>query len=80
VGVYAFSRPALRRWTGLEEAELERAERLEQLRALAAGMSIGVGLVDRAAGGIDTPEDVVRAEARLRAGVGATTLQPGAGE
>lgn len=80
VGVYAFTQPALRRWTTLPAAELEEVERLEQLRALAAGLSIGVGLVERAEGGIDTPADVERAEARLRAGATATKPEPGAEE
>lgn len=66
VGIYAFTRGALERWTRLPEGELEQLERLEQLRALAAGMRIGVGVVEAAEGGIDTPEDARRAEARLR--------------
>lgn len=65
IGVYAFSRSALRRWVALPASELERAERLEQLRPLAAGLSFGVAVVDGAEGGIDTLEDARRAEARL---------------
>jgi 3-deoxy-manno-octulosonate cytidylyltransferase (CMP-KDO synthetase) len=66
VGVYAFQREALLRWVNLPVSPLEAAERLEQLRPLAAGLTIGVGLVAHAEGGVDTPEDVQRVEARLR--------------
>lgn len=74
VGVYAFARQALERWTHLTVTALEETERLEQLRALEAGLRIGVGLVERAEGGIDTVEDVRRAERRLRAE--GATIQP----
>ena len=66
IGVYAFTPQALRRWVSLPEGELERTERLEQLRALSAGLEIGVAVVATAEGGIDTPEDARRAEERLR--------------
>ncbi|HUG40987.1 MAG TPA: 3-deoxy-manno-octulosonate cytidylyltransferase [Longimicrobiales bacterium] len=66
IGIYAFTPGALRRWVALPEGRLERIERLEQLRPLAAGLGIGVAVVDEAEGGIDTPEDAARAEARLR--------------
>lgn len=65
VGIYAYGRRALERWIGLPASELEEAERLEQLRPLAAGMRIGVGVVGEAEGGVDTPEDAARAEQRL---------------
>lgn len=68
VGVYAFAPAALARWVALPTGMLEEYERLEQLRALAAGLSIGVGLVDRVEGGVDTLEDARRAEVRLLAG------------
>jgi 3-deoxy-manno-octulosonate cytidylyltransferase (CMP-KDO synthetase) len=65
VGLYAFRREALARWTALGPSALERAERLEQLRALEHGMTIGVARLARpVAPGIDTPEDLRRAEAR----------------
>ena len=67
VGIYAYTRPALLKWVELPETTLERIEKLEQLRPLAAGMSIGVGLVDDAAGGIDTPEDLRAAERMIAA-------------
>jgi 3-deoxy-manno-octulosonate cytidylyltransferase (CMP-KDO synthetase) len=51
----------------LPEGQLERFERLEQLRPLAAGLSIGVTVMDGAPGGVDTLEDAERAEMRLLA-------------
>jgi 3-deoxy-manno-octulosonate cytidylyltransferase (CMP-KDO synthetase) len=66
LGIYGYRSEALQRWVGLEEGELERLERLEQLRPLAAGMRIGVALVEDALGGVDTPADAVAAERRLR--------------
>lgn len=56
VGIYGFTAAALRRFAGLGPAPLELCERLEQLRALAAGMSIRVALVREAPPGIDTRE------------------------
>lgn len=67
IGVYAYTRAALGRWVAAPASELERLERLEQLRALDAGLTIGVELVNETGGGgIDTPSDVERAEQRLR--------------
>jgi 3-deoxy-manno-octulosonate cytidylyltransferase (CMP-KDO synthetase) len=64
VGVYAYTREALVQWVALEPHPLERVERLEQLRPLAAGMRMGVALVDTPPpGGIDTEEDLARANA-----------------
>jgi 3-deoxy-manno-octulosonate cytidylyltransferase (CMP-KDO synthetase) len=65
VGVYAYGRSALDRWVALPPSPLEEVERLEQLRPLAAGMTIGVGLVGAAETGVDTPADLERAERRL---------------
>jgi 3-deoxy-manno-octulosonate cytidylyltransferase (CMP-KDO synthetase) len=65
VGLYAYSAEALQRWVALPEHPLERAEWLEQLRPLAAGMAIGVAVGPPAEGGIDTPADAARAEALL---------------
>lgn len=74
LGVYAFKRQALDRWTRLEPTSLERAERLEQLRALQHGFTIGVALLDQPApSGIDTPEDLRQAERHWRTTQGATT-------
>ncbi len=62
IGVYAYTRDALMQWTRLAVSPLEQVERLEQLRPLAAGMRIGVALVDEPARpGIDTEDDLERA-------------------
>jgi 3-deoxy-D-manno-octulosonate cytidylyltransferase len=66
VGLYAYTRDALLEWVSLPEGDLERIERLEQLRPLAAGMRIGVALVPPGEGGVDTPADAARAELQLR--------------
>jgi len=71
VGIYSYRRAALLRWVTLPEAPLERAERLEQLRPLAAGLRIGVALGAPAEGGVDTPADAERA-ARILASYTAT--------
>ncbi len=65
IGLYAFRRGALARFIALPEAVLERRERLEQLRALEAGMRMEVALVDTVPDGVDTPADLERARARL---------------
>jgi 3-deoxy-manno-octulosonate cytidylyltransferase (CMP-KDO synthetase) len=68
VGIYAFRREALQRWRTLPASGLERAERLEQLRALAGGLHVGVALLPAPTEpGIDTPDDLRRAEARWTA-------------
>jgi 3-deoxy-manno-octulosonate cytidylyltransferase (CMP-KDO synthetase) len=60
IGVYAYTREALARWVALPRHPLERIERLEQLRPLAAGMMMGVASIDgRAPRGIDTEDDLV---------------------
>jgi 3-deoxy-manno-octulosonate cytidylyltransferase (CMP-KDO synthetase) len=62
VGVYAYTPDALARWVALAPHPLERIERLEQLRPLAAGMRMGVAVVDGPLhGGIDTEMDLDRA-------------------
>ena len=65
IGLYAYRREALRRFVALPPSPLERRERLEQLRALEAGMRIDIALVDVAPLGVDTPEDLERARERL---------------
>ena len=64
IGVYAYTREALMRWVSLPPHPLERVEKLEQLRPLAAGWAIGVGCV-RMEGtprrGIDTESDLAQA-------------------
>ena len=65
IGVYAYSREALTEWVSLPPHPLEEIERLEQLRPLAAGLPIGVAVTNEApASGIDTEEDLERANAR----------------
>ena len=70
LGVYAYRRKFLLGLTKRPPSRLERLEKLEQLRALEAGATILVGLVEHAAVGIDTPDDYARfvARERLRAG------------
>jgi len=62
LGLYGYRKEALRRWTSLPQHPLERAESLEQLRALAAGMAMAV--LDAASDsiGVDTIEDARRVE------------------
>ncbi|MCB1972340.1 MAG: 3-deoxy-manno-octulosonate cytidylyltransferase [Geminicoccaceae bacterium] len=61
IGIYAFTRGALDRFAHLSPSPLEQREKLEQLRALENGMSIGVCLVDSVPFGVDTPHDLERA-------------------
>jgi 3-deoxy-manno-octulosonate cytidylyltransferase (CMP-KDO synthetase) len=62
IGVYAYTPRALQRWVALPEHSLERIERLEQLRPLAAGMAMGVATISEAPpGGLDTEDDLTRA-------------------
>jgi 3-deoxy-manno-octulosonate cytidylyltransferase (CMP-KDO synthetase) len=64
LGIYAFTRAALARWVTLPPSAAEQAERLEQLRALHDGMTIGVALLrEPALPGVDTVDDLRRAEA-----------------
>jgi 3-deoxy-manno-octulosonate cytidylyltransferase (CMP-KDO synthetase) len=68
IGLYAFRRPALARFVALPPSILEQRERLEQLRALENGHRIDAVLVETVPLGVDTPEDLERARAILRAG------------
>lgn len=68
VGLYAYRREVLDEVAELPPSALELAESLEQLRWLQNGYRIKVGLTDVETVGIDTPEDLERAEAALRAG------------
>ena len=58
IGLYAYRRAALERFVGLSPSTLERQEKLEQLRALEAGMRIDVTIVDTVPRGVDTPADL----------------------
>jgi 3-deoxy-manno-octulosonate cytidylyltransferase (CMP-KDO synthetase) len=66
VGIYAYRRAALTRFVGLVESPLERREKLEQLRALEAGMRIAVARIAVAPFGVDTAEDLDRARQMLQ--------------
>ncbi len=62
IGVYAYDWSALQQWIALPETPLEQIERLEQLRPLAAGIAMGVSVIDEPVHpGIDTEEDLERA-------------------
>jgi 3-deoxy-manno-octulosonate cytidylyltransferase (CMP-KDO synthetase) len=66
IGIYAYTRRALERFVSLPPSPLELREKLEQLRALEAGMRIHVGLVDTVPLGVDTPPDLERARELIR--------------
>ena len=66
IGLYAYRRAALEQFVKLPPSPLEQRERLEQLRALEAGMRIDVTIVDTVPLGVDTPEDLEIARAMLR--------------
>jgi len=66
IGIYAYRRAALERFVGLAQSARERAARLEQLRALDAGMRIDAAVVDTVPLGVDTPADLERARALLQ--------------
>lgn len=61
IGVYAYRRSALQRFVSLPPSPLELREKLEQLRALEAGMRIDIVVADTVPLGVDTPEDLQRA-------------------
>jgi 3-deoxy-manno-octulosonate cytidylyltransferase (CMP-KDO synthetase) len=66
IGLYAYRREALARFVSLPPSPLERRERLEQLRALEAGMRIDATIVDSVPLGVDTPEELERARDILK--------------
>ena len=68
IGIYAYRRAALERFVGLKPSPLELREKLEQLRALEAGMRIDAAIVTTVPLGVDTPADLDRARALLRPG------------
>jgi 3-deoxy-manno-octulosonate cytidylyltransferase (CMP-KDO synthetase) len=65
IGLYAYRRAALERFVSLQPSALERREKLEQLRALEAGMRIDAEIVRSVPLGVDTPEDLDRARKML---------------
>ena len=65
IGIYAFRREALARFVALPPSPLERREKLEQLRALEAGLTIAVARVDAVPLSVDTPADLEKARALL---------------
>ncbi|MBX9649755.1 MAG: 3-deoxy-manno-octulosonate cytidylyltransferase [Xanthobacteraceae bacterium] len=65
IGLYAYRRAALERFVSLPPSPLEQQEKLEQLRALEAGMRIDVIIVDTVPRGVDTPADLETARRLL---------------
>jgi len=66
IGLYAYRRAALARFVALPPSVLEQREKLEQLRALEAGIRIDVALVETAPLGVDTPADLERVRALMQ--------------
>jgi len=65
IGLYAYRRAALERFVKLPPSANEQREKLEQLRALDAGMRIDVAVVDSVPLGVDTPEELAKARRML---------------
>ena len=65
-GIYAYRRASLRRFVALPPSGLEQTERLEQLRALAAGMRIDIAIVPALPWGVNTPADLERVRAAMK--------------
>jgi len=65
IGLYAYRRAALEKFVRLPASTLERREKLEQLRALEAGMRIDVAIVDSVPLGVDTADDLEAARVML---------------
>ena len=68
IGLYAYRRAALERFVALPPSPLEQQEKLEQLRALEAGMRIDIMIVDTVPRGVDTPADLETARRMLAKG------------
>ena len=75
LGIYAYRKAALERFAGLKPSPLEQTERLEQLRLLENGIAIYVADAPRDTIGVDTEEDLVRAEAMLKSQIEPGTAQ-----
>lgn len=65
IGLYVYRRDALECFVAARPSQLERSEKLEQLRALALGLTIGVAVVDTVPLGVDTPDDLAEARRQL---------------
>lgn len=65
IGIYGYRRAALKRFVALPPSPLERREKLEQLRALEDGMSVGVAVVDEVPAGVDTQQDLDKARREI---------------
>ena len=65
IGIYGYQREALRRFVKLPPSPLEQREKLEQLRALEAGMRVDIAVVDSVPNGVDTPADLEQARKLL---------------
>jgi len=76
IGLYAFRRAALARFVALPPSPLEQREKLEQLRALEAGMRIDASIVESVPLGVDTPADLERARKILGRGKERRNKQP----
>jgi 3-deoxy-manno-octulosonate cytidylyltransferase (CMP-KDO synthetase) len=76
IGLYAFRRAALARFVALPPSPLEQREKLEQLRALEAGMRIDATIVESMPLGVDTPADLERARKILGRGKERRNMQP----
>ncbi|HXL48910.1 MAG TPA: 3-deoxy-manno-octulosonate cytidylyltransferase [Xanthobacteraceae bacterium] len=76
IGLYAFRRAALARFVALPPSPLEQREKLEQLRALEAGMRIDATIVESMPLGVDTPADLERARKILGRGKERRNKQP----
>ncbi|MBI4405112.1 MAG: 3-deoxy-manno-octulosonate cytidylyltransferase [Deltaproteobacteria bacterium] len=67
IGIYAYRRETLLRLVRLPSVALERAEKLEQLRALAYGIRIKIAVIDEDTIAVDVPSDITKVEAFLKA-------------
>jgi len=65
IGLYAYRREALKKFVSLPQSVLEKREKLEQLRALENGMRIDIELVKTVPHGVDTPDDLQKAQQML---------------
>lgn len=65
-GIYAYRRDVLEKFVNMPAGNLENCEKLEQLRVLEAGMPIYVLISDLQSVGVDTPEDLLEAEKKMK--------------